>query len=244
MLYRDNVREDGRVMGPHELVYEDYILDTITGQLDGDFSTIIKLDENPLYFWVDIYDVCVRYPTYVKMYSDGQSKIIDPDIYKYLGVVDENGALHFTTDIGSGVWSNYSKKCKRLINIKWAVGWETGVRNVEYYYEYVNHQNEIIVDEQLTNITISGRFKLVENNENLIIYDFEKDMLYVGEPILTEQFDKVCKLIVHMNVQMDAVEMFTSDGNKYLIYRDAFVQTDEEWSIRPKCTNMKSARNI
>ena len=87
MLYRDNVREDGRVMGPHELVYEDYILDTITGTITCGNKTIsIKLDENPISFKMyKGFPVTVRYPTYYKKYTRNDSKIIDhhSDIYIY-----------------------------------------------------------------------------------------------------------------------------------------------------------------
>jgi hypothetical protein len=245
MLYYGNVREDGRVIQPHEMVYSNIILNCITGLITfGGSEVFIELDDKPLDFAAFYGFIYIVYEKYTKRYTIFGDKIeskIVADFRFFCNVDGEiiDDSFHYSViDIVYPLVS--CSGCFNIKDYKQLLFVET--TNVYNERLYINHNNKVCGGRNHKTITILNRFIIVEMQDELYVYDINKEVLFVG----TSKIDlfKISDSITDINVFMDAIELYTNKGNYYI----SALKTDglpDGWSVRP-FFNMrsKSARNV
>jgi hypothetical protein len=254
MLYYGNVREDGRVIQPHELVFDYYTLNGLTGFLYCKHFTLnVPIDESPIDF-VTRFDgytyVFVIYNDYTMLYKfDRENKFIkSKNIGRYMHrrCIVKNDDLVLLINGEKVLLSGFANKCKQFVHHYYL----TGENNEDPIIVYIDHNN--VVHNADKYYILLDRFIIIKSLYNhLSMYDIEKHILFEAGGFLFSNFKLLKDQIIDMKVYRENIELYTNKGNYYIFWPETmgegescFIKLSDGWSVKPTFNRCKSAKKI
>lgn len=232
MIYRGNIRSDGRIMYPHELTYGNNILDTITGMVTvAGIEGKVDLTDTPIRFTFLEGYITIFYMDYKDIYTH----------VRYMGKFYPH-KLNIRLD-----------EKEFYCNNKKIVLSEDDVLLYQRKNEvlYINKDDRFCVANGKGSAVIlynkncfpSRNCIFIEHNGYSFVYDRENKTSFISTSIfLNDLMLKYTKDIEYVVVYDDNVEFITSDGNYCYLDGQVYKLNPDE-TLKP-VFGCKSARNI